>query len=160
MIKTKNCDILNATEDIICQSVNFQGVMGSGLAKKLVSRYPKMLDDNGNYKSIINTYNFFEVKTEGIVAVYKQDECSPFIANIYGQEKYGRNKNARYTDYISLANGLMYVASFANEHALTVAIPSHIGCGLGRGNWEFVRELIEDSFGYMDVDTTIYQLEF
>ena len=45
MIKTVNGNILEATEDIICHQVNCQGVMGSGLAKQIRSKWPSVFAD-------------------------------------------------------------------------------------------------------------------
>ncbi len=35
MVKIVKGNILNATEDIICQQVNCMGIMGAGLAKQI-----------------------------------------------------------------------------------------------------------------------------
>lgn len=42
MIKTINVDILESDCNIICQSVNHQGIMKSGLAKTIKNKYPEI----------------------------------------------------------------------------------------------------------------------
>lgn len=42
-------DILDITEGIICQQVNCMGVMGSGLAKQIKYKYPRVYYEYSNY---------------------------------------------------------------------------------------------------------------
>lgn len=49
MISIVKGDITNAKENIICHQVNCQGVMGSGVAKALFTKYPQMRKDYFEY---------------------------------------------------------------------------------------------------------------
>ncbi|WP_370956757.1 hypothetical protein AB3239_10910 [Bacillus subtilis] len=42
MIKIVKGNILDASEDIIVQQVNCKGVMGAGLAKAILNKYPNV----------------------------------------------------------------------------------------------------------------------
>lgn len=154
MIKFKEGNILDATEDIICQSVNHQGVMGAGLAKQILFKYPEI---QRLYFSYCRTIPFERIRKEGIVYwFYTWD--NKLIASIFGQDEFGIDK--QYTDYTSLANGLNTVISRARDNGLSTAIPSHIGCGLGGGDWNVVLGIIEDLLSYTPkLPVTIYHYE-
>ena len=68
MIQYKNGNILNCTEDIIVQSVNHKGVMGSGLAKQIKDKWVGIINENESYKSICRDMSFEYIKEMGIVA--------------------------------------------------------------------------------------------
>lgn len=137
-------DIFTSDANILCHSVNHQGVMGSGLAKQMVKKYPKIISDSEFYSSKCRI-PFQEIKQKGIVAWYKISDIK-WIASIFGQDMYGTDK--QYTDYVSLGNGLISVASAAQQQSFSIAIPSGIGCGLGGGDWDVVLNIIEDCFKY------------
>ena len=57
MIKEVLGNILDCNEDIICQQVNVQGVMGGGLARQLANQYPMLEETYSQYcKSYDNDY--------------------------------------------------------------------------------------------------------
>ena len=155
MITHKNGNMLNATENIICQQVNHQGVMGAGLAKQIATKYPKIVEE---YRRFCKEHTFREIKEDMLVHFFcseKTDETDEkIIANIFGQEYYGRNK--RYTDYEALEHGLSVVCGVAIRDQLSVAIPHGIGCGLAGGDWNIVYEIIGRLWEYHDV--SIYRL--
>lgn len=159
MIKFKEGNILEATEDIICQSVNHQGVMGSGLAKQIKRKYPNI---EKSYKLFCTGFSFEDIRSKGIVYWYDIPDSNHYsnhyIANIFGQDKYGTDK--KYTDYLSLGNGLDAIRIFANYLNKSIAIPNHMGCGLGGGDWSVVLEMIGQIFEYSpEISVTIYNYE-
>ena len=60
MINIVKGNILNATEDIICQQVNCKGVMGAGLAKQIKEKYPEVFE---SYSEFYKINKFNHVKT-------------------------------------------------------------------------------------------------
>lgn len=146
MINFLNGNILNSKCNIICQSVNHQGVMGSGLAKQIRDKYPDIV--NG-YENMCRTHTFRSIMRNGLVhfhSVFDNKGVFQQIASIFGQEKYGKNK--RHTNYTSLMNGFIRVFEYAESQGYSIAIPYGIGCGLGGGDWETVLLLLKDVLEY------------
>ena len=70
-----------------------------------------------------------------------------YIANLFGQKSYGRDK--RHTDYDALAQAMSEIPKNLGK----IHLPMGIGCGLAGGDWTIVRYLIEKHIG----DCTIIQ---
>jgi O-acetyl-ADP-ribose deacetylase (regulator of RNase III) len=124
-------DILTLTGHIICHQVNCQGVMGAGLARQIRAKYPKVYAPYRAYcatGNALGTVLFVPVSDNNI------------IANIFGQDKYGRDR--QHTDYAALQTAFRRVAEVARERNLPIAIPYRIGCGLGGGDWATVHKII------------------
>ena len=155
MIEYKNGDVLKAEERIICQSVNYQGVMGAGLSRQIKNKYPGVMED---YLDKKEDFSFDAIRSHGIFSGYPTSD-GKIIASIFGQNLYGTNK--RQTDYLSLGNGLIsvrHVAQNLNPFG-SIAIPFGIGCGLGGGSWSIVEEMIEDLLeDYPHLKVSIYKL--
>lgn len=141
-------DLMKAEEDILGHQVNCQGVMGSGIAKILRDTYPNLYP---SYKQFCENYAPEELL--GKCQIVTTD--SKYVANIFGQLKYGRQK-IRYTDYDALRDSLRILKDYAMKHNLSVALPYNIGCGLANGEWSMVEEILEEVFS--DYDVTLYKL--
>ena len=153
MIKTINGNILNATENIICQQVNCMSVMGAGLAKQIINKYPEVHpsykrfckgckdNDNRNLLGSIQTIPTADGKV---------------IANLFSQYDYGRDK--QHTDYNALRECFRSLLKVSEMFDDSIAIPYGIGCGLAGGDWYVVSNIIEEVFGqYYNV--TVYRLK-
>jgi len=163
MIKIIEGNILDAEEDIICHQVNCRGKMASRLAKQIRDKYPNV------YKEYINLINWAKEeykrgysKKESLLGSIQFVNCSDgkVIANLFGQEKYGRDK--QYTDYIALRKSLesLYESVTWSNNTLknkSIAIPYNLGCGLAGGNWDIVYEMIKQVF--YNYEVTIYKLK-
>lgn len=148
MIKIVQGNILDAPEDVIAHQTNCMGVMGSGLAKQIREKYPKVFEE---YQSYINKYKFVTLGSFQIINVGN----NKYIANLFGQYGYGRNK--QYTDYKALEEALFSLKVCCKENNKSVALPYNLGCGLAGGNWDIVYKIIEEVFS--DYDVTIYKLD-
>lgn len=148
MIKIVQGDILNATENIICQQVNCMGAMGSGLAKQIKNKYSQVYEE---YMCYIKKHGSLKcLGSWQLITV----ESNKKIANLFGQYNYGRNRQQ--TDYDALYSGLQGVLKIAKEFKKSIAIPYGLGCGLAGGDWNIVFSIIEEIFE--DYDVTIYKL--
>lgn len=133
MIKIVNGNILNATEDIICQQVNCK----AGLAKQIRDKYPNVYTE---YKEFCKNNKELLGKIQTSV-----QPDGKYIVNVFVQDGYGRE----YTSYFCLKNALELLlrevtvgkTSYVEGKKLSIAIPYEIGCGLGGGNWEEVYEV-------------------
>lgn len=151
MIKIIPGNILDATEDIICHQVNCQNVMNSGLAKLIKEKYEVVEEA---YRYICDQHTPKQLL--GRAQIVKCDD-GKYVANIFGQLKYGRDK--QYTDYKAFSDGLSSVftsTTTGGYKGKTIAIPYGIGCGLGGGDWNTVYQLIEAIAELYKQDVTIY----
>ena len=128
----------NTTEQevIVCHQVNCKGVMGAGLALQVKNLYPGVFDAYRDKCELIK---------EGIGGLGDVQFCSVLdeagyiIANIFGQDGYGRYKQQ--TDYAALEKAFITIGnSFPNA---IIRFPYEMGCGLGGGSWRVVSALIE-----------------
>ena len=149
MIKIVDGDILQAKEDIRCHQTNALGVMGGGIAKQIKEKYPEVYKA---YKELCLLHN-----SKDLLGAVQYVECHDghIIANLFGQEGFGRNK--QYTDYDALRNALKIVYKRVKQYQESIAIPVNLGCGLAGGNWDIVYKIIEEVFD--DYDVTLYRWE-
>ncbi len=140
MLKYIQGDITEIESGIICQQVNCQSVMGSGLAKAIRDKWPKVFDE---YKTFLNTHTYSaRFNCLGRVCYYSPSK-DIIIANVYGQFNYGR-EDKRYTNYAALFKGLCDIVDMYSCSDNKIYVPKNIGCGLAHGNWEFVEEYLKD----------------
>jgi len=147
MIKIIDGDILQAKEDIRCHQTNAKGVMGGGIAKQIKEKYPEVYKA---YKELCDKHNPNDLLGE---VQYVECHDGYVIANLFGQEGFGRNK--QYTNYDALRNALNIVYKRAKQYHESVAIPVNLGCGLAGGDWKIVYGAIEEVFH--DYDVTLYR---
>lgn len=149
MIKVVEGDILLAKEEIIGQQVNCQGVMGSGLAKSIRAEYPNVFKE---YKEFCDMFDE-PIERLGQVNFFEVEE-GKYIANLFGQLEYGRDKSVQYTDYKALYRALRFLKNVAKINEMSVALPYNIGCGLANGDWDTVYGMIDRVFE--DYEVTLY----
>lgn len=156
-IKVVEGNILDYDKDIIIQQVNCQGVMGGGLAKQILMRYPEVPKEYRDYwVKQINTYSSSEEFLGNVLYVNTYD--GKLIANVFGQNhiRKGFGDKTVYTQEWALLKGIDEVKNKAYELGLSVAIPTFIGCGLANGDWNSIKSKIEEIFEYSGVDVTFY----
>lgn len=127
-------NILYQNYGLICHQVNCKGVMGAGLALALKHKYPKVFSD---YRKA-----YIEDRLWLGNVIYTQINDKLWVANICGQEDYGRQPNNIYTDYSAVRSALLNIA--ANWSDSVVSIPYKMGCGLAGGNWNTILKIIEE----------------
>lgn len=146
MINWSTKNILNASDDIILQQVNCRGVMGLGLANAIYEKWP-------NVRSEYKMYCQGKTPRDLLGDVQYVKVCdNKIVANIFGQLDYGHDKDVVYTSYTALSEAFKKIAADYGDHS--IAIPCYIGCGLGRGQWQVVHQLIKEYLGQCNV--TIY----
>jgi len=139
MIETIKGNVLDINVGIIVHSCNNQGVMGSGIAKEVRTRFPSA------YATYMNEYNNVRAYLGSISSV----EVAPFklIVNGIGQNGYGRD-GKRYVSYDALTAIFQRVNKLANKIAveqmrvLPICFPM-IGAGLGGGDWDIIKTIID-----------------
>jgi len=120
---------------IFCHQTNCQGIMGAGIAKQIAAKYP-----------IVAEYNKYYCNKKNALGTCLPIRVNPsrICVNLYGQDKYGRDK--QYTDYNALQQALDNFAARVSKVSKewTIGFPYKMGCGLGGGDWTKVRMMIVD----------------
>ena len=144
MIKHIKCDIFESGADVILHQVNCQGVMGSGVAKQVQEKYPKVFDTYKALCSSIGASILLGVAQSVKVANGKR------IVNLFAQENFGYDGKC-YTDYEALRRCLENARDVIVDKYDTIAIPYLMGCHRGGGDWNVVYKMIEEIFKDNDV---------
>lgn len=124
---------------VVCHQVNCQGVMGSGLAKQVRNRFPDVFEA---YLDRCMSANGPEDLLGYVQYCSELGEAGYIVANIFGQNRYGRS--GCFTDYIALEKAFKNIAE-ACPHDV-IRIPYKMGCGLGGGDWDTVLAIIKSVF--------------
>jgi O-acetyl-ADP-ribose deacetylase (regulator of RNase III) len=135
-------DILTVERGIICQQVNCQIVMGSGLAMAIRDKWPIVYEDYIN--DCLKYKNDFE--RLGLTEYVKVGD-KLFICNIFGQLYYGYDRKKRYTDYSALNTAFRDIAQEKDQLGkLDIYFPFNFGCDRGGADWNIVSKMIEFYF--------------
>ena len=140
-------DILTVEKGIICQQVNCQGVMGSGLAKSIRNKWPVVyahyLYECKGDKDHPKTNPDFTLLGAHLFVAANQDIS---ICNIFGQLNYGYD-GKRYTDYSALNTAFFNIAQEKDQLGkLDIYFPFNFGCERGGADWKIVSKMIEYYF--------------
>lgn len=143
-------NLVEASEAIIAQGCNAQGVMGSGAAKDIRNKWPEVFKPYATHckrcKEPLGTISF--------TATWDDEKM---IANMITQRFYGRD-GKQYVDYDAIRKAM----AFLNKRAGMYSGPPHrvampkIGAGLGGGDWEIISKIIEEES--TDFQPVVYEL--
>ncbi|MGK9268724.1 Appr-1-p processing protein [Bacillus inaquosorum] len=158
MINIVKGNILDAIEDIIVQQVNCKGVMGAGLAKSILNKYPNVKKEYQSFRNFNLNKGLTDKDLLGLVN-YVRVSDGKVIANVFGQINIKKNHFDKtvYTKTEALTRGLKEVKELSKQLNKSVAIPYGIGCGLAGGDWNIISELIDSIFS--DYNVAIYKLD-
>lgn len=147
--------VTQVTSGVILHQVNCQGVMGSGVARDIRNKYPKVFEEYSRIANPASTSRFAGADLLGIAqCVDVTPELSIF--NLFGQQFYGREPK-RYTSYDALDTALAEVANqlrYFKIESNQVNLPL-LGSGLGGAHWPTVATMVEHHLG---PDTTLWVL--
>ena len=143
MITHKNGNILNAKETIIAHQVNCIGFAG-GLAGDIFYKYPVAEDD---YLQICSRLS---ENALGMCQLTGSQYDGHIIANLFGQKYPGKDTRPE-----ALRQALHMLSEAAQALKCDVALPWHIGCGIGGGDWDEILAMIEEEM--KDVNVSIYR---
>lgn len=159
-------DLFAADGDFLVHGCNAQGVMGSGVAKRVKELYPGTFE---SYKSFCDSTE--ELGRLGKIVVTEETHHLSGrkfkLVNAITQRYYGKD-GQRYISYGALESCLLYLkpllvegskqrlpGSFKTIQPSKVILPK-IGAGLGGGDWTEIRSLI---LKHLDCDIQVYFLE-
>lgn len=116
---------------VIVQQVNCQNVMGAGLAKALMTRWPKVATDY---------HAFFAGRTPQALLGHIQTSIvgpDQFVCNVFGQLRYGRH--GHFTNESALLSACEIIVAHASRAQLPVFVPANLGSGLTGGDRELIQ---------------------
>ena len=152
MVNYVKGNLLDSNCDYICHQVNCQGVMGSGIARQIRERWPRVYE---SYKHFVGELNRREEDLLGKILI-SNVSGRPRVINMFSQDTYGYD-GERYTSYDAFAHCLTTIKNHIPD-ARCIGFPKNIGCGLGGGNWKVISALIEEILG-KDYEVYIYEYE-
>ena len=150
MVNYVKGNLLDSDCDYICHQVNCQGVMGSGIARQIRERWPRVYEGYKNFCKFVGSDSLLGkvfITTGG---------STKHIVNMFSQNNYGYD-GARYTSYDAFAHCLAVIKAKVPTNK-TIGFPKNIGCGLGGGNWNVISALIEEILGETH-DVYIYEYD-
>lgn len=165
-IHYKTGSLLDAPVDYICQQVNCQGRMGSGIAKQIKEKWPvvytqyiagfmerekKITEMCGGWEQQLDVSETLLGHLQQIKVNDKQT-----VINMFSQQYYGYD-GKRYTSYDAFwecLNGIKVSVPKGSK----IGFPHKIGCGLGGANWNIIMAMIVTVLEE-DYEVYIYKLE-
>lgn len=138
MIQITHGNLLDTSAAYICHQVNCLGVMGSGVARQIRTRWPNVYDE---YKSMCGAIQPGALL--GFAQPVKIDD-GRLVCNLFGQLNYGADGKT-YTDINALRRCCKRVAQISSPTD-GIAMPYRIGCGLGGGDWGETIDMLAEVF--------------
>lgn len=153
MVKEITGDLLRDGKGILCHQVNFQGVMGGGIAAFIRRILPPK-----TYDRYVRYCLIHGAGAMGKVLWLHLPDTGRVIANMFSQRDFSTAGDL--TDYAAMEKCFKAVRTYAMRYKLPVYIPGYIGCGIAGGDWNRVKGIIDKIFGdrYL-VDATIVYWE-
>ncbi len=147
MIKVIEKDILTIGSGVICHQVNAQGVMGSGIAKSIRDKWPKVYFE---YKKLCD----FETRKSTKWALMGKSQVVEIddnisVVNLFGQFDFRKNiyDTGRYTEYGSFARALETFSELeTNYKNKQIYFPHGIGACRGGGDPVIISQIISAYF--------------
>lgn len=137
---------------IIVHICNDIGKWGSGFVLAISKRWMKPKDE---YMKWYSSQQDFKLGNCQIVKV--SDEI--YVANLIGQHKIVTKYDVNYIPirYDAIEIGLKLVKIKAEELNASLHMP-RIGCGLAKGNWNTISDIIERTFDDNNTQVYVYDL--
>ncbi len=128
--------------EVVCHGCNCQKVMGAGIAGQIAKQFPEAYQvDKDDIRSAIMRY--------GSLSYFHNLKAENFIVNLYTQFLPGPNFNIVAFE----ASLLKLKLTFTPQ--CTIGLPQ-IGAGIGAGNWEEIKSVIQRVLSEYDVTVVIY----
>ena len=151
-------NIIFATDPVVAHCCNTKNTMNSGVAKALRNRFPEVAASD---KQCYLKYSAEELIGHlDLVPVVTNKEITQiqYIANLYGQPNYGRDK--RYLNYEAFYRALETLRDTClPAEVASIGMPYYIGCHRAGGHWPVVYEMIKHIFSTTKITINLYELK-
>jgi len=135
MIRRESGDLLDCSVDVIAHQVNCKGLFGAGLADQIGKRWPAC---KASYEKFVHDHK----KDYLLGRIYVWEGLEKTVVNMFGQDQPGPHTHPK-----SLYEAVQALKDYMTEEGIsTVAMPWKIGCGIGGGDWDDIRQMIERCF--------------
>lgn len=164
MVRYKKGNLLHSGCNIICHQVNCRGVMGTGIAKEIRNKYPKVYERfQDRYKN--GNARLGEIDAVCVFSSSFEDELYPIyvVVNFYSQYDY-LPRGVNHTDYNAFRKCIKNLKSYIRKVTINgdmpvrIGFPDHIGCGLAGGDWGIVKNIIKEEFSSEQWEVEIWKL--
>lgn len=132
-------DITTMKAGILMHGCNAQGFMGSGVAKTIRIKFPRVYDAYvyQDMESIVG------LRLGDVIFAKPSDSSKIIVANAITQVDFGTQK--RQVDYGAIYDCAVRVKEVAVERMMDVHYPL-IGAGLGGGDWAIISDILKSVF--------------
>lgn len=133
-------NLLDAPESVIAHGCNNKGVWGTGVAKAIKDRWPR----------VFNIFEYAHVSgglgLGSVVWGPRNPAETAWVASVVTQHGYGKDPAIRYASYDAIDRGLRTLVDEALHRGRLeangwIAVPQ-IGCGNGHADWSIVSAIL------------------
>jgi O-acetyl-ADP-ribose deacetylase (regulator of RNase III) len=158
MLIIREGDLLQSLCTVIAHQSNCFGVMSAGIAKQIAAKYPEVLRADREFSIPVGSRE--RLGRFSVAEVYDPAVGRRLVFNLYGQYRFGRGK--RHTEVKQLESAVRGMMAYlqANEDSawVRVGLPYGIGAGLGGGDWEEIRTMLEHCSEEFGMEIELYRL--
>jgi O-acetyl-ADP-ribose deacetylase (regulator of RNase III) len=140
---------LEIERGVFMHGCNAQGVMGSGVAKEVKTKFPSA------FYAYREAYDTSGLKLGDVTIVRPLQHL--FIVNAITQQYFGYDGRL-YLDYKALETCANKAADLAKKEGLPLVFPL-IGCDRGGGDWNVVRDMLDRVAQAYGVEAVLYTLD-
>lgn len=151
--KTVEGDLIEMAKDgqfdVIIHGCNCHHIMGGGIARTIAQEFPNApkIDRGTSYG------DYLKLGTISIASYERADGTTLIIINGYTQfgvsaDKHPYNPSVA-VDYNSIARVFRRMVKYSPEKSLGIGFPL-IGAGLAGGNWDLIRQIINEQLDSLD----------
>ncbi len=156
MIKTINCNLIDAPTEVIASQCNCFNTMGSGVALAIKNKYPEAYTEDCKTirgdRSKLGKFSMAHL-TKNIEIGMKPY----FVANLYGQYNYGTG--GRKTNYEAIYCALEGLKIKMLENQLkSVAFPYKMSSDRAGADWRIIEKMIEVVFENTNIEVLICKI--
>ena len=146
-------NLLESPVHIIAHQVNCLGIMGGGIALQIKKKWPKVFEE---YKEFIEDWEYCNGGELPLGHCYTTDVSKErTVVNIFGQNGIGgmaTDYDAVKRAFVELHEYLISDRLYKVDSQIPVGIPYKMGCGLGGGDWDIYRKMLqelEDEYNFL-----------
>lgn len=143
---------------VILHQANCYAIMGSGIAKEVKQRFPAAFEADRMFEVPVGSRERL-----GKFSYGWNSNNTRVVFNLYGQHRYGRDQ--KYTEEDMLEKAILGAFDKLSENRanpdfrIKIGLPKNMGCGLAGGDWEVVKDILQQAADEYGFDLNVYQLQ-